>query len=155
MARSDQKGRHTMSDKKELKAAKIGPWQMLVILMRYQSGETLAALSRIYGISPQTIWRWQKNWGSDTQHVHIARLAAMQQKNFDDADRAVLALKEQVDRTHAILQRVSRQCVGRNVGAVLGEALSERERQRKQNPEAFGGRLARNRRTESIDDDLG
>ena len=120
---------------------------MLCILMRYQAGECLAALSRIYGVSPQTIGRWQKAWGDDTQHVHVARLAVLQQHNFDEAAKTVETLRDQVGRAHAVLSLIARKNVARNPGVVMAEELQEAVPQRHQKPGAYGGRLFRKRAT--------
>lgn len=116
---------------------------MLCILMRYQNGECLNALSRIYGVSTQTISRWHAKHGHDTQHVHATRLAAMQVKEMDDAHKALQSIKAQVDRALAVLDRVVNKNIARNPAVVMEEDAKAATPMRRQSPEFRARQRAR------------
>jgi len=91
---------------RKLSATKVGTWQMLCLLIRYQAGEGTRALGAEFGVSHQTIVRWQRAWGNDTRHVHKAAAQAVLAHELIEAKAALDNLKRQLDRGVAVVNGV-------------------------------------------------
>lgn len=81
---------------------------MLCLLARQQAGEPAMELAREHGISIQTLTRWQRRYGKDTAHMHVAASRAILSRELKQGHDALNDLRHHIARTSAILDGVVR-----------------------------------------------
>lgn len=88
------------------KAHRLGPWQMLCVMARYQAGESSVKIGQEFGVCHQSVVRWHRAFGEDVKHMHKAAAQAVVAHELVEAHEALQDLKRKLDRGFAILDGI-------------------------------------------------
>lgn len=92
----------------KLPAKQLGPWQMLLCLIRYQAGESSQSIKKDFGVSNQTLARWQRAYGTDTKHIHKAAAVSVVAHELVLAREELRALQREISARLARIERITR-----------------------------------------------